>query len=442
MYDNKIIIIILNIIYPILSLYNISLTTIGMNNCDFCKILYTEYIGKPINILIDDYIAIEYNDYQYKNNCLYIHSNKSVINIILVWNDSLGEEDIIIDSTNILTSTDINYDQRRLEENEIQSSIDIFITDETDQLGEFFTNKDDQTQLIDAQSSFPDSYTIQETTNIILKKIKLNARKMFENCDVIQTINFINFENIRVYNMEYMFYNCNKLNSLKMKFNTYQLNNIQFMFFNCSNLISIELNFFDTSSVTNMRYMFYDCSKLETLNLYNFSTFKVLNMEYMFSRCIGLNNINLSNFDVSEVRDMSYMFADCSSLKEINISDFNCKNAENMTHMFYNCNEIVSLNINNFITYNVKYMDYMFSNCYNLTSLDLKNFHFAENMEHMFENCTKLISVDLINIEDSNIKNTEFTEYIYDSYFISDNIDINILFFKCILNLLFVIIIK
>ena len=101
--NGKTLLVMLNILCPILSLYNISLTTIEMDNSIYYKILYTKHIGRPIDILICDEISGENYDIIYAKNYLYIRSNISRINITLVWDDSIGERDIIYstDSTSL-----------------------------------------------------------------------------------------------------------------------------------------------------------------------------------------------------------------------------------------------------------------------------------------------------------------------------------------------------
>ena len=110
MHGNKIIII-LYIISPILSFYNISLTTTEIKNYTYSKILYTKFIGKPIDVLIDNCKAFENKDYFYIGSYLYIQSGNSKINVVLVWNDSIGEGDNISDSTEILYKDDNVFEQ-------------------------------------------------------------------------------------------------------------------------------------------------------------------------------------------------------------------------------------------------------------------------------------------------------------------------------------------
>ena len=107
MYDKKIIFI-LNILCPILSLYNISITTKRMKTNSYHKIYYTRYIGRPIEVYMNELILLENNNFKYKNNYLYIRSNQSVNHITLVWDDSIGEGDIMYDSTNMILNDESN----------------------------------------------------------------------------------------------------------------------------------------------------------------------------------------------------------------------------------------------------------------------------------------------------------------------------------------------
>ena len=88
-------IIVLNLIYLIQPLYNISLTTIELKASASYPILNTRFIGKPMAIYFEELTEENYN-YQYINDYLYIKTNTNTsIIITLVWNESIGEVEII-----------------------------------------------------------------------------------------------------------------------------------------------------------------------------------------------------------------------------------------------------------------------------------------------------------------------------------------------------------
>ena len=123
---------------------------------------------------------------------------------------------------------------------------------------------------------------------------------MFNDCSLLQFINFTNIDTSSVINMGCMF--CH------------------------TTLTSLDLSYFNTSSVQSMKYMFYYCINLKTLNLSNFNTKSVIHMNYMFSNMYSLISLDLSNFDTSSLTDMNNMFEDSNSLVSVNLISFEEKN--------------------------------------------------------------------------------------------------------------------
>ena len=68
------------------------------------------------------------------------------------------------------------------------------------------------------------------------------------------------------------------------------------------------IKFIFQKPLINMNYMFYECDKLLSIDLSNFNTNNVTNMIRMFSYCSSLTCLNLSNFNTNNVNNMSYMF--------------------------------------------------------------------------------------------------------------------------------------
>lgn len=123
------------------------------------------------------------------------------------------------------------------------------------------------------------------------------------------------------------FYNVESITGLG-QLDMSEITDMSYMFYNCKKLSSISLNF-NTSSVTNMQGMFMECTKLEDLNLSSFNTSKVTNMYQMFYDCSALTNLNLSSFDTSIVTDMSHLFENCTYLGSLTLSNtFNVSSAK------------------------------------------------------------------------------------------------------------------
>ena len=185
-------------------------------------------------------------------------------------------------------------------------------------------------------------------------------------------------------------------------------------FYDFGYLAEIEnISYLNTSEMTDMSYMFYRCEKLQSLDLSNFNAAMVTDMRYMFYDCSNLQSINLSNFNAAMVTDMHYMFYDCSNLQSINLSNFNAEKVTNMSNMFSDCPKLQSLDLSSFNTEMVETMRAMFSDCPNLQSLDLSNFNTEKvtDMSYMFNNCSKLQSI--IISKDFTTKSMKFDTYMF-----------------------------
>ena len=334
---------ILNIVYPILSNYSISIETIELNESVY-PILYTRYIGKPIEIYFNNCLASENYDYEFRNYSLYFHSNYSYYNIVFIWNDSfIDVENNGIDST-ILT-----------DENIIETNNQIFNEKTTIDIS------DSNVLEVDTQND-----VIQP------KKININAKKLFQNCNIIKTINFENFDTTRIFHTERMFDSCTSLTSIYY-FYPENAQDMSYLFNNCISLIFIDFNnpvkWFN-NKVTNMEYMFANCSSLTLVELLNFNTSNVFNFDSMFLNCSNLTSLNLNHFDTSQAINMDIMFGNCKSLTSLNLNSFNTYKITNMSFLFVNCSKLSVLNIDNFITTNVISMNSIFYNCYSLISLN------------------------------------------------------------------------
>ena len=185
-------------------------------------------------------------------------------------------------------------------------------------------------------------------------------------------------------------------------------------FYDFGYLTEIEnISYLNASEMTDMSYMFYRCEKLQSLDLSNFNAAMVTDMRYMFYDCSNLQSINLSNFNAAMVTDMHYMFYDCSNLQSINLSNFNAEKVTNMSNMFSDCPNLQSLDLSSFNTEMVETMRAMFSDCPKLQSLDLSNFNTAKvtDMSYMFNNCSKLQS--LIISKDFTTKSMKSDTYMF-----------------------------
>ena len=118
-----------------------------------------------------------------------------------------------------------------------------------------------------------------------------------------------------------MFDFCHKLKSLDLShFNTSKMTNMSAMFAGCSSLKKLDCSSFDTSRVTDMSMMFCDSYCLESVNVSSFNTKKVKNFTLMFLGAEGLKSLDLSSFTVAKDARLSlfhgnYQFTPIKSLK-------------------------------------------------------------------------------------------------------------------------------
>ena len=176
--------------------------------------------------------------------------------------------------------------------------------------------------------------------------------------------------------------------------------------FNCTNLTSIEnMEYLHTENATSMYYMFYNCNKLETLDLSNLDTSKVTTMRAMFGQCHTLKTLDLSNFNTQNVNSLLNMFYGCNNLINIDLSGFDTRKVTNISWMFRECRNLNSVNLKNLDTSNVISMDYVFGSCTKLKNLDVSGFNTSKvkSMSMMFNGCSNLINLDLSNFDMSNV---------------------------------------
>ena len=141
-----------------------------------------------------------------------------------------------------------------------------------------------------------------------------SLRDLFEGCNVIKEINFINFNRKNITDMSCMFQHCNSLT--KINFNKFTTNNVismNYMFYQCFALKELNLSNFDTTNVISMKKMFFECRFLKTIIFgEKFKVNKVLNMIYLFYNCYNLIDIDISNFVFDKEVDMINIFKGCS----------------------------------------------------------------------------------------------------------------------------------
>ena len=100
---------------------------------------------------------------------------------------------------------------------------------------------------------------------------------------------------------------------------------------NSNKIQSIDFSNFDDFQVTNIDYLFSGFSALEKINFENFQTKGVGNLNHVFENCKSLTSIDLSNIKEIDdgIQQMIHLFYGCSSLEVINMTSFNGENVDN-----------------------------------------------------------------------------------------------------------------
>ena len=263
--------------------------------------------------------------------------------------------------------------------------------------------------------------TLLATATVFPTSFKLGDKF---NAQYLAKVDYLHTKNLT--DMSYMFYNCNKLESIIFVGNASNVQNMSYMFSSCPVLTSINIDDWDTSSVNNMSNMFDCCYALSSLNIGGWDVSSVNNMSYMFRSCSGLSSLDLSNWSTGCVNDMSYMFDSCSNLYDLYVSYWDVSSVMNMSYMFNCCSGLSTLDLSNWYTYGLSDTSYMFYECSNLYELYLNNFDMNQvwSTDEMFYNCSNLqvLHLDYCSYEtvEKIITSSSFPEWnsgtIYCSY--------------------------
>ena len=252
-------------------------------------------------------------------------------------------------------------------------------------------------------------YSLYNLVSIDLSNFKTSSSAtsmnyMFYNCTKLEFLNLSHFITRNVRYMEYMFYNCKSLKILDLSgFNTERVSYRSYIFTGCSSLISLDISNFDLRNIGSFTFL-RGLYSLEYLNLKNVKTYSS-DLSYSIYNLTSLISIDLSNADISSVTNLEYFFYNCSSIQSIDLSNLNISNARSMRYMFNNCHKLEFVNLSNLNTRSLVDMGYMFNNCHNLQSINFTNFNtsIVNNMEYMFNGCSLIISLDLSNLDTSSV---------------------------------------
>ena len=162
---------------------------------------------------------------------------------------------------------------------------------------------------------------------------------MFNGCSSLTSLDLSSFNTSKVTSMADMFSYCYSLTSLDLSnWNTSSVgtsgygSSFKGMFSGCTSLESLDISSFDLSNTYSGSYysltnMFYNCNKLKTLKLPKSVSFNKtdISLNSMFYDCNSLESLDLSGWNTTNVTSMESMFSDinpsCISLKNLTLGE-------------------------------------------------------------------------------------------------------------------------
>jgi len=154
--------------------------------------------------------------------------------------------------------------------------------------------------------------------------------------------------------------------------------NQQMLFRDMNLLESVEFENFDTSNCTSMGMMFYKCEKLKSVDFSLFNTENLTDMTEMFSNCKSITELDFTkwpNFITGKVTSMDNLFNNCYSLKTLNISTFNMESNTNLRCFFSACRALENLTLPKIMCTNkVRMAISMFYDCQKLKVIDMSTY--------------------------------------------------------------------
>ena len=168
------------------------------------------------------------------------------------------------------------------------------------------------------------------------------------------------------------------------------------MFMDCELLETVDFGQFNIDASDNMEYMFSGCKSLKEIDMSTLNTDNVVHMNNMFANCTSIKSIDLSTFDTYKVKTMGMMFYNCTSLEYVDVARWHTLNVEEMQYMFFNCKKLKKLNLHFWDMRGVVNTTSMFDNCVCLENIDMRYFAtYAGTMKNTFRNCQSLESLNL-----------------------------------------------
>ena len=223
------------------------------------------------------------------------------------------------------------------------------------------------------------------------------------------TINHLNLSGWNTSNVTNMAsaFNQSNIEDLNLTgWNTSNVTNMQYMFQNCQLLQSLDLSHFDMSKVKSTENMFSGCQSLMSLNLQGWSLLSESSLIMTFLNCQKLTSLNVTNWNAPKVTSIQAMFNGCSSLTSLDLSTWKMPSLETIIGMFQNCSKLKNINLSGWNTSKLTSLWGVFSGCSSLETIDLSGWNLDKllNQGGVLQGCTNLRTIYMVGCNETTIE--------------------------------------
>lgn len=270
-------------------------------------------------------------------------------------------------------------------------------------------------------------YGAKELSNIDLSWIDassvVNMEYMFKNCEIIESIDLNKMKykdnNIPIESINNIFSYCKKLKTIKWpdKWKNAIFNDITAAFMGCYAITTIDISTLNFLNITNTVYLFAYCYELTEIVIPNkniiMNNFR--SVYSMFNSCYKLPTVQIQKIvdkmDPSNCENLGSMVSGCFRLTELDFSKWKDKvsNVKDISGMFEYCGSLTRVNLTKLDLNNITEIASMFSNNPSLKTIDLstiKTPNLTRGCDYLFFQCNSLEIVDISYIDSTKSEST------------------------------------
>ena len=215
---------------------------------------------------------------------------------------------------------------------------------------------------------------------------------------------------LEINNGYYLFYNNCRIDAINSLLPLCKNMTDTYFMFNNSYLLDVPIDLsngqLDAITATNAyQNMFYNCNKIPSIKISSTST-KPASTSHMFQYCSSAKNIDISGLNTSKVTSMVNMFYGCSSLVSLPIgfTSLNTNLAREISNLFYNCSSLLEIDLSNMSFPAATSFASVFFGCKNARKILLPtNSNKTTNISNMFTGCDNLKEIDWSRFDTSKV---------------------------------------